>query len=1103
MRKGKLENFEAPASRIRAAGSALPSDQSRDKKPQRGRSSGPAASKGTAGKVLNRVDASKPPAQFAPLPLQQARVLQQLRDLSLNSDTAITSAPASEVSEALHARAHTAHHKNSLGPNRRTGLLRQRKLQSTRFNSAGNTDSEVESPVSQPPTHKHFSPLILQSELQVQSSSISETEVASTPARSTPQTSLALRESVADSPESIAMSTPACGQAPPSSEESPPVPMSCSTAGAKSTNHSNIKAPSPFGSPMCMSPDTWATPQQLQWELSAESTVTKRVTALSASPQVPPQVPSPTASQLQAANLEFGFDAIKAAGVGSSGAGVKSRLASSTLADQLPESPSSCGDQNRAYGGFDRDAEWMEDLEVTQSQSQSPPPFDEQEGCGSQDALCLTLDSDEEACCPQEDPLGLSAIQPPAVSPRQDQNQTGAPHELSPPCKRTNSSLEHARDAAAAAVSPGKKFCTSRPDALPDKQHTCDPQATDSGTDSVQPGHHVQLKAAHDAYVAALHLGSQLDAAKPDKPQQPHKHSWQPQQQEHQQSHGQVQEGQMQQGLQYQHQCQQPHQGLPQQQQHAHLHHCPLPLPHQQQLITKQQQALAAYQAALGRPVEQPAMHLPQQAPHQLPQQPVVHLPQEVPQQVPRKVPDQAAKHLGLPLPCTSAQAQNVYRAFQWQKDAIDYADGCNRHAAGLPARIPGDQDAIAHHPSSSGEQAADKQQEADGAATLVPEIVKVFCEEAGSDAGYFRQFVAASYGRFWARYAPRLGQRPHCYEVVQGGAPCHLYFDTEFATECNPGVDGEALLDKLLLACMRVFREQFQVDLKPEWVYELDSSHAAKFSRHLILRIPGMSFVNNWAVGHLVSQILAEPEGMEILVRKKSDQAGTQQFTSLVDTAVYTRNRHFRLIWSCKAGKTHVLTPTPRFATAPNFKRSHRELFLDTLICNVEPNAMLLLADIIPTGLSFQSSHHPHILGGSRHVGYVMHGQHEVKVAHKCDAFDSTSVAVLLTQERVQAWAEQAAGHVEEVATFRAGGLQASVRTIAHCGFTGTVAYSLIGPGSHYCEHIGRCHQSNRVFFVVNFLTGMLAQKCHDPDCSHFRSTWTPLPPHMLNLDC
>ena len=43
--------------------------------------------------------------------------------------------------------------------------------------------------------------------------------------------------------------------------------------------------------------------------------------------------------------------------------------------------------------------------------------------------------------------------------------------------------------------------------------------------------------------------------------------------------------------------------------------------------------------------------------------------------------------------------------------------------------------------------------------------------------------------------------------QVVKGGSPCHLYFDTEFATECNPGLDGEALLDKLLVACKRVFR--------------------------------------------------------------------------------------------------------------------------------------------------------------------------------------------------------------------------------------------------------------------------------------------------------
>jgi hypothetical protein len=33
-----------------------------------------------------------------------------------------------------------------------------------------------------------------------------------------------------------------------------------------------------------------------------------------------------------------------------------------------------------------------------------------------------------------------------------------------------------------------------------------------------------------------------------------------------------------------------------------------------------------------------------------------------------------------------------------------------------------------------------------------------------------------------------------------------------------------------------------------------------------------------------------------------------------VVDRAVYTRNRHFRMAWSCKFGKTAVLTPTDRY---------------------------------------------------------------------------------------------------------------------------------------------------------------------------------------------
>ena len=80
---------------------------------------------------------------------------------------------------------------------------------------------------------------------------------------------------------------------------------------------------------------------------------------------------------------------------------------------------------------------------------------------------------------------------------------------------------------------------------------------------------------------------------------------------------------------------------------------------------------------------------------------------------------------------------------------------------------------------------------------------------------------------------------------------------------------------------------------------------------------------------------------------------------------------------------------------------RTQRELFLETLICNVDPNAKLLMADMVPTGLAFHSSHHGPNVGSSRHLGYVVHGQHEVKVAHKSDALDAELDIAPLTQER------------------------------------------------------------------------------------------------------
>ena len=54
-------------------------------------------------------------------------------------------------------------------------------------------------------------------------------------------------------------------------------------------------------------------------------------------------------------------------------------------------------------------------------------------------------------------------------------------------------------------------------------------------------------------------------------------------------------------------------------------------------------------------------------------------------------------------------------------------------------------------------------------------------------------------------------------------------------------------------------------------------------------------------------------------------------------------------------------------------------------------------------------------------------------------------------------------------------------------------------GPGSHYCENVGRCHASNHAYIVLSLCSGQYAQKCYDPDCAGFRSAWMPLPPDLV----
>ncbi len=58
--------------------------------------------------------------------------------------------------------------------------------------------------------------------------------------------------------------------------------------------------------------------------------------------------------------------------------------------------------------------------------------------------------------------------------------------------------------------------------------------------------------------------------------------------------------------------------------------------------------------------------------------------------------------------------------------------------------------------------------------------------------------------------------------------------------------------------------QDKFDIELQNSWVVELDSSSARKFSRHVIIQIPGAAFRSNFHVGAFVKDLCEVPGNAE-----------------------------------------------------------------------------------------------------------------------------------------------------------------------------------------------------------------------------------------------
>ncbi|KAL3137732.1 hypothetical protein ABBQ38_004998 [Trebouxia sp. C0009 RCD-2024] len=305
-------------------------------------------------------------------------------------------------------------------------------------------------------------------------------------------------------------------------------------------------------------------------------------------------------------------------------------------------------------------------------------------------------------------------------------------------------------------------------------------------------------------------------------------------------------------------------------------------------------------------------------------------------------------------------------------------------------------------------------------------------------DASGKRSFLVSSYDGFWHRYRDMLPDHRHYYEIIQDSYPCHLYFDLEFQKGCNEAVDGVKMVDRLLELVAQQLKAMFTIDMEPAWIVELESDAPHKFSRHLVIKIPGKAFANNLHAGCFVNKVCqaAIDPGTGVSRLQVAKEDGT---TSIVDTAVYTRNRAFRLYLSSKAGKASILTSTGRF---PNSAHSQKQIFMHSLICNVDPDAQLLRC-------CDDTTHHTQLQSHARQHGPRGAASSQANLGPSpCPALDDF-VASSCNQ----------------------GGVPGSIRSWVHWDDISVILYNI--KDNRWCGNIDRAHKSNGIYVIADMQAG------------------------------
>jgi DNA-directed primase/polymerase protein len=268
-----------------------------------------------------------------------------------------------------------------------------------------------------------------------------------------------------------------------------------------------------------------------------------------------------------------------------------------------------------------------------------------------------------------------------------------------------------------------------------------------------------------------------------------------------------------------------------------------------------------------------------------------------------------------------------------------------------------------------------------------------------------------------------------HWYECLVETRPTRIFLDVESTTH----VDVNDIVD----VCKQAIRIKFQIDPVMEI---LDSCSREKYSWHVLCT--NVYLKNVFHVGAFVRRLVLSMVG--------------HPTRHAIDTAVYTRNRMFRVLDSSKFGSTRVLThPSAKWsdllvqAVGVSFQECHEIDESTPMSTSLHPDNMFALTDD-----GWTRTHHQN---------------------RRSAATAATSCPMIAP---VLDWLDRHVG----------------AQTCRHNMSLTSTGHYRVSTRSKMCAIARRTHKGNNIWFNIDLNRKIVYQRCYDEDCrSHAQPVAVP----------